>query len=439
MNDSRSVIARASFTLLVVLVVFLADKGQITGDGLLRWEALRAIAERGELTDAKYTLAQPVLAMPLWWLGEATLAGDAVDPDTRAEAVRKVVQRFNKIIALLILVWVFRTMRRGFGVRDIAAGAAVLFVLFGSMLIPHARDFYSEPSWTLFLLVFLGALARAAAPDGALRAWGAAAAAIVPAAWLNPTLLVVLGGTWAAALWIRLRADPAGVPGIRRPTLLGLGAAAASVGILLGENALRRGDPMHFGYEGESFSTPILAGLAGMLVSPARGIVFFVPALVPAALAARRPPPGFGARFATLAAVAIALLILVYARWHAWHGALYWGPRFLLPLSVLAPMFLVAGLARGRVSGAIAIAAIVLSFLVHKDGVAIGQHYLSPCYHAHPPRSSECYWKWEFLPFASYARVEDLRRMATHRSTAVEAVALLAVAGGFVRRRGRTG
>ena len=103
---------------------------------------------------------------------------------------------------------------------------------------------------------------------------------------------------------------------------------------------------------------------------------------------------------------------------------MYWGPRFLLPLSVLGAAFLAlawrAFPSRAARAGLVAVA--FLSFAAHKAGVSIGVTPFMSC------PGEECYWDWARLPLASWVSQPDFSEMLFHRSTAVElgAIALFA-------------
>jgi hypothetical protein len=116
---------------------------------------------------------------------------------------------------------------------------------------------------------------------------------------------------------------------------------------------------------------PYLAGLAGLLVSPARGLLLYFPAslLALVLLARRREARRDGLTLALTAGVL--LQIAVVAAWPMWWGGSCFGPRLLSETQ--APILLLLGSAfpaRGpaRRRGAIALAA-VLAFSVAVQAV----------------------------------------------------------------------
>ncbi len=117
------------------------------------------------------------------------------------------------------------------------------------------------------------------------------------------------------------------------PIALVLTGFAVGIVLTLLVNALRYGDVLETGY-GPVFTlwtTPLVLGLAGALVSPARGIVWAMPAALLA-------PAGFYAlwrkRF-TIVALALVvpcvLLLLETATWSMWWGGVNWGLRLFVP------------------------------------------------------------------------------------------------------------
>lgn len=126
------------------------------------------------------------------------------------------------------------------------------------------------------------------------------------------------------------------------------------------------------------FSHDLVQGVAGLLVSPTRGLFFFSPFLVFLALAWRYRPASREERILTLAmAIAVVAHLVIYAK-ADWRAGTSWGPRYmtdLLPFLIwmLVPVVTALG-PLGRVAFHVAVgAAIVIqavgafSYLPHFD------------------------------------------------------------------------
>ncbi len=410
----------ALFFLLVLAALLFSDKGQIAGDGEVRWGALVALMDEGRHTPDRYTLEMPIAAAPLWAAGAAAARVEGATGAARLDTIRRVVQRFNKLVAFAIAVWLFRRLR-GLGLDEFAAAGSVLILLFASLLVPHSKDFYSESLWTLLACVALGQLAdgpaRTRAGDAALAV---AAALAIP---LNPLLCPVIFVTSAMLFFLE---GEEGRSAARRGAVLASAGAALGLGLALSENLLRRGALLDFGYAGEGFTAPFFEGLFGQLFSPARGALFYLPLFfVGILLLGRRARPDVR-RFTLAGATFGVLLVLAYAKWHAWHGMTYWGPRFLLPLSIFGAAFVaLAWRESPRPSWRTALVLLVaISYAAYKVGVGVGVVPLRACLLPDPARLS-CYWDWARLPLASWLSPGDLASMLSHRSTAVEAGTLV--------------
>lgn len=431
-HRSRSFVAL--FFLFVLAALLFSDKGQIAGDGGVRWRALVALVDEHRLTPDRYTLEMPLLATPLWAAGAAAARAAGETGPARLETIGRVVQRFNKLVAFAIAVWLFRRLRR-LGLGERGAQGGVLALLFASLLIPHSKDFYSEGLWTLLACVALGLLAdgpaRTRAGDAALAV---AAALAIP---LNPLLCPVIFVTSAMLFFLE---GEEGRSAARRGAVLASAGAALGLGLALSENLLRRGALLDFGYAGEGFTAPFLEGLLGQLFSPARGALFYLPLFFVGVLLLGRRVPTDVRRFALAGTIFGVLLVLAYSKWHAWHGMTYWGPRFLLPLSVLGAAFVALAWREfpRPAARAFLVVLVALSYAAYKAGVGVGVTPLRACLLPDAARLS-CYWDWARLPLASWLSPADLASMLSHRSTAVEAGTLVLFAVlAFATGRGRS-
>ncbi len=321
-----------------------------------------------------YGVLPSLLAVPLHLLGSLVApAGPPADYATRF-AVTALNAPLTAATAALLAWWALR-------LGATRAWATALALLYGlaTLAWPYARTFFSEP---LAALLILAAAERADAarrlPPGApARLWalflsGLAIGLVLPtriaAGVALPVIaLYVLWLAWNAEAGPATVTAPAPVVGTTEQTraVYALRAMVTwasgllpGLALLVWYNLARFGTPIASGYasEGSLFTTPLLEGLYGLLLSPGKSVFLYAPALLlalPGGLALWRR----GAR-ATVVLVSGLFLshLVLYACWGEWHGGGVWGPRFLLP--VVAPLMALAagvgtvGAARWRLAAA---------------------------------------------------------------------------------------
>ncbi len=313
----------------------------------------------GELYSRK-GIGTSLVALPLAWLGLIAPFWGFV----------QTTLLLNVLVTALSGLLVFLYLRRLGYSWEVSLLVALLFGL-GTMSWPYSKYFFSEPLTGLtllatayFLLCFketrtTGDLALAGTSLGLAIATRLATAAIAPL-FLLPLLAYSLPDRVSYRRLI--------------PFLTAFLIPLILWGLLIGGyNYLRFGNPLTTGYlPQESFRTPLLTGLAGLLISPGRGLFLYCPiflAILPAF-------PIFLGRHRIEGLFSLSLVtiyILLYSKWFMWHGGFAWGPRFLVPIIPflvipLAP--LVEGL-RGRAKvafaslSAITIAIQILGLSVH--------------------------------------------------------------------------
>lgn len=245
----------------------------------------------------------------------------------------------NAIVVALTGGVVFRFARRlGYG-TNVAVWAALLFGL-GTSALVYAKYLFTEPLAGLGFLLAAEAVWRATnerTPDGRALALGSAG---LGAACLTNPVNALFAPLFLLALLIpgrRTQATHAGrnpLP-LGRTAILMLIPLALGIALLAAWNTAHFGSPLVSGYHlgsGEGFTSPLRISLPGLVVSPARGLLWFVPAswLALAGL------PSFFRRHARLAALALALIaghVLVFGAWWMWWSGWGWGPRFLVPIT----------------------------------------------------------------------------------------------------------
>jgi len=310
----------------------------------------------------KNAAGQAILALPLVAAAEA--ATSSVPEARRVLAVRFVVSFFNALVTACVLAVFYRAARR-LGVRPAPALAAAAMLGLTTPVWVYAKSFMAEPLQALGLLLALSGSAGAAAGERRAAVWAGVGVALAVSVKLSMApialaCLLPLAGAPRAS-WI---------------------APLAGFAIALGGHALydiaRFGTPFETGYGAQAtpsaYSTPLLVGLYGLLLSSGKGIAWFAPGvwLMPAGGAAMRQAGPAPARVGRAVKVACAVALLLYAPFEHWAGDGSFGPRYLVPLLPLAFLLVAFALERARAARkALAVALAVAGLIVQIGGVAI--------------------------------------------------------------------
>jgi hypothetical protein len=232
--------------------------------------------------------------------------------------------------AWLLVLWGRRS-----GVSPPAAVAGAMLACVATALWPitaHANDNVIE-------VLGLVAVLWAASGDERPRAWVWAGLAVGCAVAIRYGAAVLAVPAAVAIAW----QAPRGLsPAVRRGLAFALGCAPGAA-LVAGYNVYRFGSPftVHtrtaLGSVGDLvvpwFSTFHWEGMAGLLVSPGKGALWYGPPLLGVVLLGVALARRHGATFAAIGAYALAGVIL-FGRLRFWHGDLGWGPRYVAPLYV---------------------------------------------------------------------------------------------------------
>ncbi len=274
---------------------------------------------------------QAIVNIPLYLLGRWLSAG----PLTLQSVIvtHWTTSLFDPIVIALTgwLVAVFAG-RLGYSQR-LSAGLGLAYALC-TMVWPYSGTYFGEP--LIALLILLAVYAAYAARDRRhALAW-----------------LIVAGTSLGLAVFIRERSAIMIPPFIvyvylchRRVLWRGWTAFFAPLLVLAGIigllNLSRYGSPLTFGFSAlqhTSFSTPLVLGLYGLLISPGKGLLLYNPiawvGFIGLAIMFRTRR-----REAILFALVILAELLFFAVYEFWTGGWNWGPRYImpvLPLLVLA-------------------------------------------------------------------------------------------------------
>lgn len=371
--------------LLIAGVWVLANqRNRITGDGLIRFNALTELLAESKLINTQYSMIGPVFAAPLWYLGRPNL--------------QKWLSHYNLLLFLLGLIVMYvllhnrmdRALLRRF----------LLLVVAASMVAPHVTNFYGE----MFTAMGVGV--------------GVVAALVrIPGGWGRLTRIA----GWTAVT-LGAANTPASIPGLglasaghslyqrRLRFLIPLVAGAA---LVLGEAWLRRGNPFDNGYAGTEniertlmpysgepgFSYPFFFGVLSILFSFGKGIVFYLPGLMlPVRRKIREMHDAAGVDLFQVYRLWILFvlgLVVAYASWWAWYGGWYWGPRFFLVGILPASLALAVCLSYRNASPAMNLATLAvlgLSVWVAADSLVFGALPIRTCTSDHYEFEMLCHY-----------------------------------------------
>ncbi len=226
--------------------------------------------------------------------------------------------------------------------------AAIAYAL-GTIALVYARTFFAEP---LLALLVTGAVHCVIGRTRTEIITGSVLAGLAVLA--KPTGIIV-----APLLFGYLLMKKRALSVTVLPILTG------SVGALLSMtyNIMRFGSPLSFGQPWAFSVAAVSEGLAGLLFSPGRGLLWYSPVALLGLVGiarlwrhmSRRPE-------AALIALIFAAFMLVHAAWEFWGGGRAWGPRFLLPtLPLLLASAAVINQRWRRLLAALAIAGFVIN------------------------------------------------------------------------------
>jgi hypothetical protein len=175
---------------------------------------------------------------------------------------------------------------------------------------------------------------------------------VVALAVANRPQALVFAGVAAAFVAQRRRRDL--LPFLAAPLAAGVGVALYNVALF---------DTVAGGYGGlQAFDAPLFTGLAGLLVSPNRGLLIYTPVLVFALWGAvrvwREPTAPPWLRWLT---VGIGAHLLLHAAFREWWAGYTYGPRYLTDVLPALVLLLAYGLVPDWHRAAVRVAAVALA------------------------------------------------------------------------------
>jgi hypothetical protein len=342
-----SVWAPAVWIAVLVLAVYLLTESsdlRNNGDTLLRWQTTQSIVDHARLWIAHpmsqgtrvaigcgghyyvsaYGPGQSVFMIPFYVVGKG-LAALFHLPRTVAELYAARALDLVLGAALAALVFLFGSAV-GY-TRRVAVVVALVFA-FATSAWPDAQSANEHTQVSLFALLSVYAAWRFIRTEGTERRWlvlaGTASGLSIITRYDAAIYIPVI------AIWLALVRHRRGteVRGILVDWLV-YGASIIPWALIIALwNLARFGSPVNLGLHLQTFGEPPWVALPGLLVSPGKGVIWYVPLLflLPWAGAGfYRRLPALCLLFAALGVVTLAF----YANVLYWHGDPAWGPRYL--------------------------------------------------------------------------------------------------------------
>jgi len=416
----------ALWIFLAMLALYVAmGRGHFLGtDEIGVYQQARSLWERGDLAVgeinntfpgrdgrwySQYGVAQSLLALPLYAAGtlaervlpgpfRAALAGPSIGGEPSrwgGDVPIFFVSLFGAFVSAALCA-VFYGLSRRLGAAPRGAALAALLLGTTTHVFAQATTFLQHPLEALLLLGAFGLLMEDAREASRRRR---ACAGVLLGLALNARVaawvaLPALLGYAAVVAYRRSRRDLGRAAAEILPMLLALVPFVLVWGVV---GWWKFGAfPPRFNNEG--FSSPLLLGLSGYLLSPGLAVWIYSPLLLLAAW-----PLGSWwrrSRLEVLCVLAIALsYLLCFSKYTAWHGL--WsafGPRYLLAVVPLLLLPLGVWLGEARRSALLAVVPLALAgLLMQVMGAAVNFAYV---YHA---------WRWpEFRPEYGFLFVPEI-------------------------------
>lgn len=330
----------------------------------------------------------PLYVLPAWWLARHAVPYD----DVRARVLEVVMERVAAAtLTALSAVFVFLALRRLTTWR----WAVALTLLYG--IGTSAWSISSQALWAHALaqltLAVVCLILIAPAPSRAMLVVAGVVAAV---SVVNRPQTVGLAALAFAFLVVHQRWRAGYYAAI--PALIGLALAAynsAIFGTVLG------------GYGSfEHFNGSLLTGVAGLLVSPNRGLLVFTPIMAFAIWGAVRVWRVDAPPWLRWLGVGVLTHVLVHAQFKEWWAGYTYGPRYFCDVLPALTLFLVYGLVPYcRRPSVQAVAALLALYGVAVQ--AIGAYAADDEWNREPTRLERAPWRvwdWRDLQIARSAR-----------------------------------
>lgn len=158
----------------------------------------------------------------------------------------------------------------------------------------------------------------------------------------------------------------------------------------------------------EGFITPPQIGLVGILFSPGKGLLWYVPLLLLIPFVFKSWKKRQQMHYALLLLAAFVANLLLYAGWADWSGGRAWGPRMVLPtLPALAILLLPAWqqMLAAKVKSwqrVVMIALLLVSVAFQLLGVLVSAEVQEGVDLRNGVTLPELHWQWQYSPLLTY-------------------------------------
>ncbi len=273
---------------------------------------------------SKKGLGVSLVALPLFALGRAWPVMGAIQ-----------LALLTNAFLTAITVYLFYQLAISLAFKPTTAALGALALGLATPLWPYTRTLFSESLATFGLcLALMGAfryrvVLRTREPIGPLVALSGGLAVLVLARSANailvaPFLVYLAYIRWQQRPPVRLWPAYGAVFAFALP----LGGALL---LTIAYNYVRFHTWLTFPLEPfEKFSTPLATGLIGLLLSPGKGLFWYMPVGLLLFFGVRDWRPSGRAAEYLLATALIVLTTLFYAKWYDWTGGRAWGPRMIV-------------------------------------------------------------------------------------------------------------
>jgi hypothetical protein len=343
-GSRRAWVVAALLAIFFVSVYLLTESADLHGNGdtVFRYQTTQSIVEQhhvwiahpigldqrvvrgnGGHRYAFYAPGQTIFMIPFYVAGKVVAhhLGRSYDVLTRY-ATRSLDLFLGAALAVLLFLFALST---GYSIRVSALLALTLGL--ATPAWPDAQSALEQTQVDLFLLLAVYSAWRFVRDGRPRRRWlllAGTGAGLMVLTRYDAVLFVPLVGLYPALVrYVRSNFTQAAKDlGVYLAAVVPWGAA------MLAWDWLRFGSIFKTGLHERTFGEPPWAGLAGLLVSPGKGFLWYMPVVLLVPFVARRFYRRTGSLLIFLLAIALAPL-LFYSNVLFWHGDPAWGPRYL--------------------------------------------------------------------------------------------------------------